>query len=143
MPKVQNSRKFLKSIRQSTSPLEVVAASVNYNNNDNKISTTSNSVPIGVNDVGTDSLFSLSDYEQFSQMRSTDLLEVIKDRLRHTLPSERCIGTDMIQTFFNETRLNQELRQQKSSIIDIIKLLSLLLLDRAENVRFGAIQALW
>lgn len=114
MPKVPSSRKFLKSVRQSASPLAAASGHVQA--------------------------LSFADQQEFADMKSTDLLKVIKDRLSHSLPSERCIGTDMISTFLSGKRLTQ---LKTTQILEIITPLATLLLDRAENVRFGAIDAFW
>lgn len=117
MPKVTNNRKFLKAVRHSASPIGNGSAA------DASVST-----------------LTLADHPELADLKSTDLVEVIKSRLKHPLPSERCTGTDMISTFLTSKRLAQF---KPAQINEIIRLLNTLLLDRAENVRFGAIDALW
>jgi len=119
MPKVVNSRKFLKSVRQSSSP----------------ISSTN-----GTGGGNTSSTLSLAEHEQFSSMKSVELISVIKSRLQHPLPSERCVGADMISTFLTTRRLAQF---KPGQLNELIKSLLPLLTDRVENVRFGAVDALW
>ena len=119
MPKEWNKRKFLKSIRNSASPLSISSNGDGHGN-------------------GT--TFSVSDHQEFSGMKNVDLMEVIQSRLKHSLPSERCVGADMISSFITLKRCSQ---LKSNQLTELIKILSVLLLDRAENVRYASLNALW
>lgn len=72
---------------------------------------------------------------------SHDALESIQTQLKHELPRERMSGTAMIVQHITEETMDQS--DSGDKIKDIIDSLCPLLLDRAENVRFGAFDAFW
>ena len=83
--------------------------------------------------------FSVTEHETISNLKTNDLIDSIQQHLKNGLPSERTIGTEMVSTFISGTRLTSLSLNQWNGLI---KSLGLLLVDRAENVRLGAIDAL-
>ena len=114
MPKIVNKR-FRSAARKAADPLNVV-------------------------DEKNEQIFTPSEHIHLSGLTENDLFQTIKERLKSTMPSERCIGTDMVSTFVTDKRFANFRPEQ---IDELLKILGALLLDRAENVRYGSVDALW
>lgn len=114
MPKIVNKR-FRSAARKAADPLNVV-------------------------DEQKQIVFTPSEQVHLNGLTENDLFNTIKERLKNTLPSERCIGTDMVSTFVTDARFNKFKPEQ---IDELFRILGALLLDRAENVRYGSVDALW
>ena len=114
MPKIVNKR-FRSAARKAADPLNIV-------------------------DEQKQQVFTPSEQVHLHGLNENDLFETIKERLKSAMPSERCVGTDMVSTFVTDKRFPNFKPEQ---IDELLKILGALLLDRAENVRYGSVDALW